>query len=153
MGFVKTPEEVARIEKVTSRPRFVGSEMLTIDFLTTPEFVTSVLPPSLEPASEPLVTAMVGRWRSNCVGDYARGAIYLMARHQMIEAPYVLAIYMDADYAIMFGRDFFGELTLAEFDNALSVRKEEPGSLRLASSIHVPLDDIPVVALRQSQLH
>ena len=109
MGFVKTPEEIARIEKVTSRPRFVGSEMLTIDFLTTPEFVASVLPPGLEPATEPLVTAMVGRWRSNCVGDYAGGAIYLMARHKTIEAPYVLAMYMDADHAIMFGRDFFGE--------------------------------------------
>src|ERR1700722_9011355 len=87
MGFVKTPEEVARIEKVASHPRFVGSEMLTIDFLTTPEFVASVLPPGLEPATEPLVTAMVGRWRSNCVGDYAGGAIYLMARHKTIEAP------------------------------------------------------------------
>ena len=54
MGFVKTPEEVARIEKVASHPRFVGSEMLTIDFLTTPEFVASVLPPGLEPATEPL---------------------------------------------------------------------------------------------------
>jgi acetoacetate decarboxylase len=109
MGFVKTPEEVARIEKVASRPRFVGSEMLTIDFLTTPEFVASVLPPGLESASEPLVTAMVGRWRSNCVGDYAGGAVYLMARHKTTEAPYVLAMYMDADHAIMFGRDFFGE--------------------------------------------
>jgi hypothetical protein len=59
MGFVKTPEEVARIEKVASHPRFVGSEMLTIDFLTSPEFVASVLPPGLEPATEPLGTAMV----------------------------------------------------------------------------------------------
>lgn len=216
MGFVKTPEEVARIEKVASHPRFVGSEMLTIDFLTTPEFVASVLPPGLESASEPLVTAMVGRWRSNCVGDYAGGAIYLMARHKTIEAPYVLAMYMDADHAIMFGRDFFGEpkkratsdlrrngqsihgyldrcgvrlieiraeltkdlgpgtasganfnikafpasngvgceddpfLTLAEFDNTLSVRREGPGSLRLASSVHDPLGDIPVVTLRQA---
>jgi len=216
MGFVKTPEEIARIEKVTSRPRFVGSEMLTIDFLTTKEFVASVLPPGLEPASEPLVTAMVGRWRSNCVGDYAGGAIYLMARHKEIESPYVLAMFMDADHAIMFGRDFFGEpkkratsdlrrngkaihgyldrcgtrlieiranltkdlgpgtasganfnikampsstgigceddayLTLAEFDNALSVRKEGPGSLRLRSSVHDPVGDIPIVTVRQA---
>ena len=34
MGFVKTPEEVKRIEAVMKRPRFVGAEMLMIDFLT-----------------------------------------------------------------------------------------------------------------------
>src|SRR5580658_6876914 len=211
MGFVKTPEEVARIEKVASHPRFVGSEMLTIDFLTTPEFVASVLPPGLEPATEPLVTAMVGRWRSNCVGDYAGGAIYLMARHKGIEAPYVLAMYMDADHAIMLGRDVFGEpkkratsnlfrrgnamhgyverlgvrlidikavldkdlgpgtasganfnikatpaadatsceddavVTLAEFDNTLTVRREGRASLVLGSTPHDPLRDIEIV--------
>jgi hypothetical protein len=41
-------------------------------------------------------------------------------------------------------------LTLAEFDNVLSVRKEGPGSLRLASSVHDPLGEIPVVTLRQA---
>ena len=31
MGFVKTPEEVKRIEAVLQRPRFVGAEMLMIN--------------------------------------------------------------------------------------------------------------------------
>jgi acetoacetate decarboxylase len=31
------------------------------------------------------------------------------ARYQGIEAPYVLAMYMDTDHAIMLGRDVFGE--------------------------------------------
>ncbi|MEQ8349776.1 MAG: acetoacetate decarboxylase family protein [Sneathiellaceae bacterium] len=109
MGFVKTPEEVARIQAVLSAPRFVGAEMLSIDFLTRPEIVAAILPPGLEPASEPLVTAMVGRWRSNCVADFTGGAIYVMARHGEIEAPYVLSMYMDQDHAIIFGRDLFGE--------------------------------------------
>ena len=39
MGFVKTPEEVKRIEAVLQRPRFVGAEMLMINFLTRPEIV------------------------------------------------------------------------------------------------------------------
>ena len=95
MGFVKTREEVARLEKVLSHPRFVGAEMLTIDYLTTPEIVRSILPPGLEPAAEPLITAMVGRWRSNCVADFAGGAIYVAARHKDIEAAYVLAMFMD----------------------------------------------------------
>ena len=109
MGFVKTREEVARLEKVLSRPRFVGAEMLTVDYLTTPDIVRSILPPGLEPAEEPLITAMVGRWRSNCVADFAGGAIYVAARHKNIEAAYVLAMFMDTDQAIMFGRDLFGE--------------------------------------------
>ena len=109
MGFVKTPEEVKRIEAVLKRPRFVGAEMLMIEFLTRPEIVAEVLPPGLEPVAEPSVTAMVGRWRSNCVADFAGGAIYVMARHGEIEAPYVLAMFMDQDHAIIFGRDLFGE--------------------------------------------
>ncbi len=109
MGFVKSPEEVARIEKVLKRPRFVGAEMLTVNFVTSPETVANLLPPGLEPTAEPLVTAMVGRWRSNCVADFTGGAIYVMARHGEIEAPYVLAMFMDTDHAIIFGRDLFGE--------------------------------------------
>ena len=109
MGFVKTPEEVKRIEAVMKRPRFVGAEMLMIDFLTRTEIVAEVLPPGLEPVAEPLVIAMVGRWRSNCVADFTGGAIYVMARHGEIEAPYVLAMFMDQDHAIIFGRDLFGE--------------------------------------------
>ena len=214
MGFVKTPEEVKRIEAVLQRPRFVGAEMLMINFLTRPEIVDEILPPGLEPAAEPLVTAMVGRWRSNCVADFAGGAIYVMARHGDIEAPYVLAMFMDQDHAIIFGRDLFGEpkkqatsrlqrrgdamhgyverlgtrvieieatlpishepsrekganfnikalpsctgvgleddpvLTLAEFDNHLTVRREGTGTLRLRSTVHDPLADIEICELR-----
>ena len=109
MGFVKTAEEVKRIRAVLKQPRFVGSEMLSVDFLAEPESVRAVLPPGFEMAHEPLVTAMVGRWRSNCVGDYCGGAIYLQARYKGIEAPYVLCMFMDSDPAIMLGRDVFGE--------------------------------------------
>jgi len=214
MGFVKTPEEVARIQSVLQRQRFVGAEMLTIDFLTSPDTVAAVLPPGLEPTAEPLVTAMVGRWRSNCVGDFTGGAIYVMARHKDIEAPYVLTMFMDTDHAIIFGRELFGEpkkqaasylhrrgdfmhgyverhgerlieikatlgadlgpveasganfnikalpsctgigleddpvLTLAEFDNRLSVRREGHGSLALRSTVHDPLGDLEIREIR-----
>jgi len=109
MGFVKTKQEIERIRAVLKQPRFVASEMLMVDFLTRPEIIKSVLPPGFEPVAEPLITAMVGRWRSNCVGDYCGGAIYVPARYQGIEAPYVLAMYMYTDHAIMLGRDVFGE--------------------------------------------
>ncbi len=214
MGFVKTSAEVARIQAVLRQPRFVGAEMLTAEFLTRPETVEAILPPGLEPAAEPLVTAMVGRWRSNCVGDFSGGALYVLARHEAIEAPYVLAMFMDTDHAIIFGRDLFGEpkkqaasrlqrrgdrfhgyverhgvrlieiraalprelgpahtegrnfnikalpsctgvgleddpvLTLAEFDNRLSYRREGTGRVALRSTVHDPLADIEVVEMR-----
>ena len=52
---------------------------------------------------------MVGRWQSNCVGDFYGGSIYVAARHEGIEGEYVLAMYMDNDVPTIYGRDLFGE--------------------------------------------
>jgi len=109
MGFVKRPDEIARIERAMSHPRFVNSEMLSVEFLTDASVVEHVLPPPLEPAGAPRVRAMVGRWQSNCVGDYKGGAIYVPARHGSVEGDYVLAMYMSTDAAMVYGRDLFGE--------------------------------------------
>lgn len=109
MGFVKTPDEIARIEHALSHPRFVNGEMLSIDFLSEPDFVASILPPPLEPTDSPTLTAMIGRWQSNCVADFYGGAIYVAARHQGVEGKYVLAMYMDDDVPMIYGRDLFGE--------------------------------------------
>lgn len=109
MGFVKTPDEIARIEHALTHPRFVNGEMLTVDFLSDPAFVAEVLPPPLEPADTPRVTAMVSRWQSNCVGDFAAAAIYVAARHEGADGDYVLAMWMDGDVPIIYGRDVFGE--------------------------------------------
>ena len=109
MGFVKTADEIARIEHALSHPRFTGGEMLSVDFLSEPEFVASVLPPPLEPADKPLIKAMVGRWQSNCVGDFHGGAIYVGAQHDGVVGEYVLAMYMDGDVPTIYGRDLFGE--------------------------------------------
>jgi acetoacetate decarboxylase len=210
MGFVRTPEEIGRIQQALSKPRFVNAEMLTVDFLTTPGFVEEVLPPGLEPAAQPRITAMVGRWQSNCVGDFDGGAIYVAARHGDLDGDYVLAMYMDDDQPIIYGRDLFGEpkkqavsqlhrrgdrmtgyierhgtriiqldaeltqdngpvrvtghnfnykatpsadglglehdavLTVATFDNDLWTSRSGTGEVRLTSTVHDPLGDIPV---------
>lgn len=109
MGFVKTAEEIARIESALSHPRFVNGEMLNVEFLTDPEVLAALLPPPLEPADTPRVTAMVGRWQSNCVGDFFGGAIYVSATHDGVAGDYVLAMYMDNDVPTIYGRDLFGE--------------------------------------------
>lgn len=109
MGFVKTAEEIEQLERALSHPRFVNGEMLSVDFLTDPAVVAHVLPPPLEPSDEPRVKAMVGRWQSNCVGDFFGGAIYVAARYDGVDGDYVLAMYMDNDSPLIYGRDLFGE--------------------------------------------
>ncbi|MDB4476345.1 acetoacetate decarboxylase family protein [bacterium] len=109
MGLVRSEEEIARIQQAMSKPRFVNGEMLSVDFLTEPSVIEHLLPPGLETTGTPRVTAMVGRWQSNCVGDFDGGAIYIEARRGDLVGDYVLAMYMDRDQPIIFGRELFGE--------------------------------------------
>jgi acetoacetate decarboxylase len=109
MGFVKTPAEIARVQEVLSSVEFVGGETLAVDFRTDPEAARAVLPPGLTPAPSARVTATVGRWRSNCVGDFTSASLQMAARHGDVKADYVLAMYMDIDVPLLFGRELFGE--------------------------------------------
>ncbi len=109
MGFVKTPEEIAAIEAVLSAPRFGGAQLLSVEFLSDPDFVAAVLPPPLEAVEEPRMRAMVGRWQSNGVGDFKGGTIYVAARHEGVSGEYQLAQFMDRDVSVIYGRDLFGE--------------------------------------------
>ena len=94
MGFVKTPEEIALIERELSAPRWSG-EHLSIQFLTEPATVERLLPPPLDPAATPVATVTVGRWQSNCLGDFSGGVLNLAARHDGVDGAYVVVIYVD----------------------------------------------------------
>jgi len=109
VGFVKTTAEVARVEAALAAPRFGGAQMLSVEFLADPDFVAAVLPPPLEPVAEPRMRAMVGRWQSNCVGDFSGGTVYVTCAHEGLEGEYNVAQYMDGDAPTIFGRDLFGE--------------------------------------------
>jgi acetoacetate decarboxylase len=108
LGFVKTPAEIEQIERKLSAPRWSG-EWLAVQFLTDPDTLERLLPPPLQPGSEPLATVTVGRWQSNFLGDFCGGVLSLAARHDGVDGGYVLAIYMDSEPPITFGRDVFGE--------------------------------------------
>ena len=109
MGFVKTAAEVARIEAAIGNPSFGGAQMLSVEFLVDPDYIAEVLPPPLEPVAEPRMRAMVGRFGSNCVGDFEGGCVYLTCTHEGLEGEYNVFQYMDTDQATIFGRDVFGE--------------------------------------------
>lgn len=109
MGFVKTPEQIARFEQVLGTARFVGGEMLGVRFRTDPDAVARILPPGLDPIDEPVARVVVGRWRSNSVGDFHGGALYLPAQRDGTVADYVVSMFMDRDVPLLFGRDLYGE--------------------------------------------
>jgi acetoacetate decarboxylase len=110
MGFVKTPEEIARIQAALREPRFYSAQMLSVQYRTKPQIIRRVLPPGLEAVDEPLVTVMIGRWgRSNCVHAFEGGGLYVRARHGQHVGDYCLAMPMSTDAAIIFGRELFGE--------------------------------------------
>jgi acetoacetate decarboxylase len=117
MGFVKSPSEINRIEAVLEAPRFVGAQTLSVQFETDEEVLASLLPPPLQPTGTPRVSVTVGRWQSNCVGDYRGGSVKLAATHDGVDGDYVLAMYMNGQRAVIFGREVLGEpKKLAESD-------------------------------------
>jgi acetoacetate decarboxylase len=109
MGFVRTPEEIERIQAAIANPVFPSAETLQVDFLTDPATIERILPPGLEPGDTPRVTASLGRWQSNCCGDFEGGAIFVSARHGELAGDYVLAQYFNTDHAMLYGREVFGE--------------------------------------------
>ena len=109
MGFVKTPSEIRAIEARLKNPQFLNARVVQVQFDSEPDFIHSVLPLPLEPTDTPTIFARIGRWQSNCVGDFAGAGIYVSARHGDTVGVYVLAMYMDSDSAVIFGRETFGE--------------------------------------------
>jgi acetoacetate decarboxylase len=108
MGFVKTAAELEQIQRVLASPRWTG-EWLAVRFTTEPETIARLLPPPLEAGPEPLATATIGRWQSHPLGDFAGGVLNFAATHDGVDGWYALAMYMDVEPPIVFGRDVFGE--------------------------------------------
>lgn len=110
MGFVKTAEEIRKIQSIYARTQFLNTRNLTVTFETTPESVRNLLPPPLEATPEPLGTAWVGDiGNSNCVGPFMSVALYIRARYQDIIGNYCIASAMSTPEATMFARDLWGE--------------------------------------------
>jgi acetoacetate decarboxylase len=110
MGFVKTNDEIARIQARLAEPHFLSARLLTVQYLTRPEVVRHVLPPGLEPTEHPVATVMLGHWgRSNVCHSFSGACFYVQARHKEHVGDYCLAMQMSTDAAIIFGREVFGE--------------------------------------------
>jgi acetoacetate decarboxylase len=110
MAFVKTPQEIARIQQTLAEAHFMSAKLLTVQYLTRPEIVQHVLPPGLEPTERPIATLLIGHWgRSNVCHAFSGACFYVQARHGEHVGDYCLAMQMSSDAAIIFGREVFGE--------------------------------------------
>lgn len=110
MEFIRPDEEGAAVRDAVSRPTFLDATTLTVSFRTDPDVVERLLPPGLEPAERPLARAeVVSVSRSNCVGPFDGGGLYVRARHGDREGAYCLSMPMSTDAAVRWGRETLGE--------------------------------------------
>lgn len=109
MSYVKSAGEVDRIGRTLANPRFTDAQAVSVDYLSTPEAIAQVLPPGLDPVDDPIASARIGRWRSNCVGDFTGAGLYVRARHRDVVGDYVVAMWMSTVPSVTFGREVLGE--------------------------------------------
>ena len=110
MRFIKTLDEIRRIQKAYSRCQYLATKNLTVTFETTPEAVRALLPPPLEPTPEALGSAWVGEiGNSNSVGPFMGAALFLRARYGDIIGNYCVTMPMSTPEAVTFGRELYGE--------------------------------------------
>lgn len=110
MRFVKTSEEISRIEAIYSRCHQLGARLLTVQFETDSQTVRDLLPPPLEPTPEPLGVAWVGEiGNSNCVGPYYVASVAVRARYGDITGIYPISMPVSRAEAVTFGRELYGE--------------------------------------------
>jgi len=113
-GYVKTPEEVERIQRFMGPARFTGQE-LGISFQTSWEFAREVLPPMLEPLGgedEGLCEgyACVANYQSAYCGAFDGAIVQLLCTHDGIEGYWMLTEIMTGGLAVSTGREMLGEI-------------------------------------------
>ena len=55
-SWVKSVEEIRKIEDVLAAPAFLQGRTLTVSYLTRAEIIRDIIPPPLEPAGDPIVS-------------------------------------------------------------------------------------------------
>src|SRR5210317_2173755 len=104
MPFVMSHERVAEIRALAEPARFtvVG---VAVEFVTTPSFVKSVLPPGFEPADEATGLVRIGHMQSELCGDFSACTTIINARFREWEGQYCLSMLISGDMPVTLGRE------------------------------------------------
>lgn len=108
--YVKSAEEVRRLQEVYAHPSFLQARSLAVAFRTDPEVVRELLPPPLQPAAAPRATVSVyDIGRSNCVGAFSGASLNVACSFEGQEGWYCVTMPMSTDTAVIFGRELYAE--------------------------------------------
>src|SRR5690348_12484500 len=109
MPFVATKDQVEAFQAFSHRPGF-SQEAVSVNFVTTEEFVRSVLPPGLEPADRPVGSVSISTWESKLCGEFECTMVSLQAKHKGVEGKYILTLVVSGDMPVTWGREVWGEV-------------------------------------------
>ena len=108
--YVKTPEQVSRLQLAMAEPAFLDARTLGISFETDAEVVAELLPPPLAPAERALATVSVYEiGASNCVGPFNGASLNLSCTYRGEPGNYCVTMPMSTDTAVIFGRELYAE--------------------------------------------
>ena len=112
MGHVRygaRSEEQLRNREVEATSVDVWATTLVATYLTDPDIIASVLPPPIEPGSEPLVKVTVATVDIPGYPTFGAGSFSVRARHEGTEGFYALLMPMTTEQSVTGGRETFGE--------------------------------------------
>ncbi len=110
MRFVKTADEISRIQAVYATNHQLRLKALTVYFETSPAVIAELLPPPLKPTPNPVAVASVGEvGASSCAGPYRYASLGVKAQYEEVIGYYYLAAPVSTPEAMTFGRELYGE--------------------------------------------
>lgn len=107
--YVKTADEVRRLQAILAAPAFTDIRSLSVTFESEAAVIAELLPPPLEPAAPHVSISVSQIRRSNCVGPFDGASVNLACRYEGEEGLYCLTMPMSTDFAVMFGRELYAE--------------------------------------------
>ncbi|KAI8722851.1 hypothetical protein NCS52_00430200 [Fusarium sp. LHS14.1] len=110
MSFVASPDQCMFFACGGPKPLRFYREMISVEFLTTEEFVRSVLPPGFEPVDKPVGNISISAWASNRYGSFDLGMVSLQCKHKGVVGGWMLTIVIDQDMGAFYGREAWGEV-------------------------------------------
>lgn len=110
LRYVKTLDEVQRLQRLYAEPAFERGRAISAVYETDPEVIAAVLPPPLQPTENPLVTVSVSHCgASNTLQPFGGGGLAVEAQYEGIRGAYPLTMPMSTDSAVVFGRELYAE--------------------------------------------